>query len=134
MVNKKQGTKYDRQHFFISINHTLPNGDNIMELDLSSSYFRQFKPTRTVRPFQLTTYDSHRPDRVSVAAYGIMDYWWIILKFNNIVDVFYEFEVGDIIQIPHIDDIKDFIKVIQKKKNSDKNINSEFKLNTNEQL
>jgi len=127
--NKKQGTKYDRRNFFIEVNHKMPNGEDIGELDLSSSYFRHFVTKRKVRPFQLTTYDAHRPDRVSIAAYGVMDFWWVILKFNDIVDVYYEFEVGDIIQIPNIEDIKDFLKTIQKKKNQDKkDEDKEFKL------
>jgi len=131
--NAHMGTKYDRRNFFMEMNHKLEDGIDILELDLSSSYFRDFITTRTVRPFQLTTYDAHRPDRVSYAAYGVMDYWWIILKYNDIIDVYYEFEVDDIIQIPHIDDIKDFIKRINKKKGRDKkDMDREFKLSHSE--
>jgi len=127
--NKQMGTKYDRRNYFTEINHKVTEGNDIQELDLSSSYFRYFKATRTVRPFQLTRYDEHRPDRVSQECYGVMDYWWIILKFNDISDVFYEFEADQIIQIPDKRDVTDFLKVVKKRKSKDeKNKDKEFKV------
>ncbi len=118
-LNEQMGKKYDRSNFFLEQNHTLDNETNIKEYDLSNSYFRYFKAIKPTRPFQITKYDANRPDRVSREAYGIMDYWWIILKFNNISDVFYEFQEGDIIEIPDVQDIKDFLKVVQKQMSRD---------------
>ena len=114
-VNKQMGQKYDRSNFFLEINHKMNDGRNVKEYDLGASYFRLFKAINPTRPFQLTKYDANRPDRVSMEVYGVMDYWWIILKFNNIADVFYEFQEGDIIQIPDVQDIKVFLKTVQKK-------------------
>ena len=129
-TNKQMGTKYDRSNFFITINHAISKGNNVPEYDLSSSYFRTFKTNKKVRPFQLTDYDAHRPDRVSQQAYGVMDYWWIILKFNNVSDIWFEFNSGDIIKIPDIQDIKDFLKTVQKKKSKDEKLKEqEFKYN-----
>jgi len=125
--NKQMGTKFSRNNFFVEVNHKISEGVNVKEYDLSSSYFRMFQANKPTRPFQLTKYDANRPDRVSQEAYGIMDYWWIILKFNNVSDVFYEFQEGDIIQIPDVQDIRDFLKKVQKQISRDKkNIDKEF--------
>jgi hypothetical protein len=43
----------------------------------------------------------YRPDLVSYKAYGIPDYWWLILQANNINDVFY-FKNGITVRIPSI--------------------------------
>ncbi len=126
-VNQQMGQKYDRSNFFIELSHDIDNETTVKEYDLSASYFRYFKAIKPTRPFQITKYDANRPDRVSREAYGIMDYWWIILKFNNISDVFYEFQEGDIIEIPDVQDIKDFLKVVQKQMSRDsKDLQSEF--------
>lgn len=42
---------------------------------------------------------AYRPDLVSYRAYGTPDYWWKILEFNNIADI-YDFKAGLNIRIP----------------------------------
>ena len=41
----------------------------------------------------------YRPDKVSQAAYGVPDYWWLILEANNMQDI-YDFKAGTNIRIP----------------------------------
>lgn len=41
----------------------------------------------------------YRPDLVSREAYGVVDFWWKIMEFNNIKDIF-EFKAGKVIRIP----------------------------------
>lgn len=41
----------------------------------------------------------YRPDLVSYQAYGVADFWWRIMEFNNIKDVF-DFKAGLNITIP----------------------------------
>lgn len=41
----------------------------------------------------------YRPDLLSNEVYGTPDFWWKIMEFNNISDVF-EFEAGKTIRLP----------------------------------
>lgn len=41
----------------------------------------------------------YRPDLVSFEAYGVVDFWWRIMEFNNIKDIF-DFKAGLNITIP----------------------------------
>jgi len=41
----------------------------------------------------------YRPDLVSYAAYGTVDYWWYIMEFNGIKDI-YDFKSGITLRIP----------------------------------
>ena len=40
-----------------------------------------------------------RPDLVSYEAYGVVDFWWKIMEFNNIKDIF-DFKAGINLTIP----------------------------------
>jgi hypothetical protein len=51
------------------------------------------------RFMQITPGYEYRPDLVSQKAYGMPDYWWLILQANNINDV-YQFTTGKTIRIP----------------------------------
>jgi len=41
----------------------------------------------------------YRPDLVSYKVYSTPDYWWKILEFNNMLDIF-EFHTGRNIRLP----------------------------------
>ena len=41
----------------------------------------------------------YRPDLVSYAAYGTVDFWWYIMEFNGIKDI-YDFKSGLTLRIP----------------------------------
>lgn len=43
--------------------------------------------------------EEYRPDRVSVRAYGVPDFWWKIMEYNGISDVF-DFKSGVNLRIP----------------------------------
>lgn len=43
--------------------------------------------------------NEYRPDLVSYAAYGTVDYWWYIMEFNGIKDI-YDFKSGITLRIP----------------------------------
>lgn len=49
--------------------------------------------------------DLLRPDLISVKVYRSMVYWWIILKANNIEDVWNDLYAGKILAIPSLNDI-----------------------------
>ena len=49
--------------------------------------------------YVITPGTEYRPDLVSKKAFGTVDFWWKILEFNNMKDIF-EFKSGKNIRIP----------------------------------
>jgi hypothetical protein len=49
--------------------------------------------------FAITAGTQYRPDLVSMAAYGTVDFWWKIMEANNMKDIM-EFKIGKNIVIP----------------------------------
>ncbi len=45
---------------------------------------------------------------LSFKLYGRTNLWWILARINDIVDVFNDLEVSDVIKVPDIVDIEDF--------------------------
>lgn len=41
----------------------------------------------------------YRPDLVSFKVYGVPHYWWVIMQFNGIYDIF-DFKAGITIRLP----------------------------------
>ena len=102
--------KYNRSNYFSPINI-----EGNLELDLSEGSFNLFETTKKIRYYQITKYESNRPDIISNNIYGTTDHWWIILKYNNIVDIFSELVEGFILKIPAVSDIQKFNKKIKLK-------------------
>jgi hypothetical protein len=51
-------------------------------------------------PFPVTSEFARRPDKIAWAAYARTDLTWLILQYNNIVDINTQLNAGTIIQIP----------------------------------
>jgi hypothetical protein len=119
MNNKK---KYNRSNYFSKI--TI---DGDVELDLSEGHFQLFTLTREVRHYQVSKYESMRPDIVSEAIYGTVDHWWVLLKFNDIVDIFTEFKEGFIIKVPNVVDIQNFNKKVRQAITKEDKVNKQIK-------
>jgi hypothetical protein len=47
---------------------------------------------------------NYRPDLVSNNFYGVPDYWWLIMEYNGIYDIF-DFTSGKIIRLPPVTEI-----------------------------
>lgn len=60
---------------------------------------REFTVSADDRYILITPGYEYRPDLVSQKAYGLPDYWWILLQANKINDV-YQFTTGKTIRIP----------------------------------
>lgn len=43
-----------------------------------------------------------RPDLISYAAYGTVDYWWLIVEANDAYDYEVDLSAGTVIKIPQI--------------------------------
>lgn len=107
--------KYKRTNF-LRINEV----DGIIERDFIYNYWDIFEIRRPVQYYRLTRSDIERPDLLSIKVYGVMKYWWLLLKVNNIDDIWYDMEVGKLIIVPDINDFEDWlIKVISSKRTED---------------
>lgn len=51
-------------------------------------------------PFTVTSKYRYRPDRLAYDVYGRADYQWVIMQYNNVVDLFTDFDVGSVIALP----------------------------------
>lgn len=110
--------KYNRSNFLIK-EEVDYNGIVITEYDLSTSYFHLFNPKKGIRDYQVERNEQNRPDILSFKIYNSIDYWWIILKLNDIVDPFEEIKEGTILKIPYLSDIQDYHKNVMEQKRKD---------------
>ena len=107
--------RLDRTNFY---NKFGVNGIN--ESDLVYNHWDLFTLTRPVIFCQISRSFIGRPDLISYKYFGIIDYWWIILKVNEIDDPWNDLIMGNQIIIPDANDIEDWILAIKKFKR-DKN-------------
>jgi serine protease inhibitor len=95
--------KFARTNFFKQ-----NNINNVVENDLPFNAFNSFKFKRPRTFYTIKRQDVSRPELISYKVYGSINYWWIILKLNNIDDPFNDLEIGKTIQLPSQQDIEDF--------------------------
>lgn len=98
--------RYSRTKF---ISKNLVNGIQENDLPFNDFDFSFFKRPRTT--YMIREDDIQRPDLISYKNYGKVNYWWIIMKLNKIEDVWNDLEVGNTLQMPHINDINDFVRI-----------------------
>jgi hypothetical protein len=89
--------------------------DGIPELDLSEGKFSLFETKAQVRMYQLDSYEAFRPDIISYRIYNTTSYWWILMKYNNIIDPLEELVPGLILKVPDASDIRNFVREVKKK-------------------
>jgi hypothetical protein len=58
------------------------------------------KDSVTDTKFTITLDYAYRPDKISAKLYGRDDFAWIILQYNNIVDINEEMGVGMVLIVP----------------------------------
>ncbi len=104
--------KLDRDNYLKTVNSTYG-----LEKSLTSNDIRFFKPKQAMYRHILQSNDFARPDLLSTRYYGTQNYWWFILKVNNIDDIWNEMYVGMEIFIPDEGDILNFLNSKNKSKN-----------------
>lgn len=70
------------------------------ELDFLQTGFEDFHYTGKTYPYTVTTGNVGRPEMVSIAVYGSEKYWWFLMKFNKICDVWNDLRAGMILRCP----------------------------------
>ena len=84
--------------------------DGIEEYDHLHNTLSEFTTVYPIQYYRIVEEDIMRPDLISYKIYGTIKFWWLIMMFNNIHDVFHEMEVGALIKIPSILDTYTFYK------------------------
>lgn len=95
--------KYNRSNFYKT-----EVVDSFMERDLLTNTTNIFDNISEYSFYKVKEVDLLRPDLISVNLLGSVSYWWIILKANNIEDVWNDLYAGKILAIPSILDIEKY--------------------------
>ncbi len=75
-------------------------------IDILTSYFIiEVQKLNSVGIYKITT-EAYRPDLLSYRIYGHVQYWWILLLYNNIIS-YNELEINKEILFPSLEDIED---------------------------
>ncbi len=95
----------DRTSFFDTETH---NG--IKEYDLLTGDISKFKAYYPIQYYRIEEDDLVRPDLISYKVYGTVKFWWLLMAFNGIHDVFNEMVTGTLIKVPNLLDVYTFYK------------------------
>lgn len=103
MANKIQFTNLQPNNFVHNLSRynnseVIYYGDNNL-LTFTTYKKKNNTPSGDDRFTVITAGTEYRPDKVSYAAYGSVDFWWRIMEANNIKDIF-EFKAGLNIRLP----------------------------------
>ncbi len=97
-------SKFNRDNYLKTVT---VNGLNEKELTTNSFSDYNFKYPHTY--YEIKSRDLQRPDIISLVLYDRIDLWWFILKFNGIDDVWNELYIGQVIKVPNINDINNYV-------------------------
>lgn len=70
-----------------------------------SNSFRRYDFQYPATKYVVTESDVARPDLMSIKIYGRNDWWWFLMKYNGIDDVWNELYMGMVIAVPDVRDI-----------------------------
>ncbi len=107
--------RYNRSNFFKNQIVTTTLFGRKKEADLITNSFNEFAFKRPMETHTVTDDDILRPDLISIKFYERISFWWIIAKVNDIEDFWNDIEVGDVLNIPDIEDIEEFYTTIRKR-------------------
>ena len=103
--------KYDRSNFLVT-----QIVDDIDEKDLVTNTFEYITFKNQMIFYTIVSEDIGSPDLISMKVYGRQDFWWIIMKVNNIEDVYNDYVEGQVLRIPAREDIERYYLNMKKAK------------------
>jgi len=106
-------SKYTRSNFY-----TQATVQNVLEDDLVSNYWYLFQINRPYTYFTISRDFLQRPDLLSYSLYGTDNLWWILCKVNMIDDIWNDLSVGQVIIVPDVNDINDWVNAALTAQNS----------------
>ena len=83
---------------------------------LTSSFITDLKSLRTVGTFEVQS-ESSRPDLISYKIYNDLQYWWILLVYNDIISN-EDIAIGTIIKYPSVRDLESLYFSLKSKEKS----------------
>lgn len=87
--------------------------NGITEYDLSSLNFGDYE-WGDLDYYRVRLQDVQRPDLISFNIYGTTNYWWFIMWFNGISDIWNDLVEDMILKYPSIDKIREAFKIYNK--------------------
>jgi len=102
--------KYNRTNFYKT-----ENVDAIQEKDLITNITDVFDNQTDYVFYKVKEFDLLRPDLIALRLYGSITYWWILMKANNIEDIWNDLYTGQVLVVPPISDIERFYDRNKKK-------------------
>ena len=84
--------------------------DDVEELDFLYNSLSNFVTEYDVAYYRVNAVDLLDPAIISYKCYGVVDFWWVILLFNNIENPFTDLVEGTVLKIPNRLDIYSFQK------------------------
>jgi hypothetical protein len=72
---------------------------------LTSNDFMKYKFIYPMSYYRISNDDVGRPDIISLKLYKSIDFWWMLMKYNEVDDVWNELYPGLTLKVP---DVRDF--------------------------
>ena len=85
---------------------------NIQEKDINNMQWDEFVINRPITYYRVSYADMQRPDLICQKIYGTMQYFWVLMKFNEIDDIWNDIEAGDTIKCPNAFDIQQYYSLV----------------------
>ena len=82
-----------------------------IDADLVSNDFEKYNFLYPMTYYRIKEDDVGRPDVISLKLYGTIDFWWLLMKFNRVDDVWNELYIGQVIKVP---DVRDFTQYVNR--------------------
>lgn len=82
--------------------------NDIQEKDLNNMQWDKLVINRPISYYKLSYSDMQRPDLICAKIYGNMQYFWVLMKFNLIDDIWNDLTSGDVLKCPSGLDIEQY--------------------------
>ena len=85
--------------------------NNIQEKDLNNMQWDLFTINRPISYYKVSYEDRQRPDLICQKVYSNTQYFWVLMKFNEIDDIWNDITEGDVIMCPNALDIEQYFSI-----------------------
>jgi hypothetical protein len=85
---------------------------NVKEKDINNMQWDKFVINRPITYYRVSHADLQRPDLICQKIYNTMQYFWVLMKFNEIDDIWNDITEGDTIMCPSFFDIEQYFSMV----------------------
>jgi hypothetical protein len=72
----------------------------------------KFTINRPITYYKVSYADLQRPDLICQKIYNTMQYFWVLMKFNEIDDIWNDISEGDMLKCPNTYDIEQYYSLV----------------------